>query len=96
MLFSSYKFIHVNVMITMLVGGLWHGADLTFVAWGVVHGGCLVANHLWRGALSKTPTLHAARRRAPSRCAWLRPGGARFPSYWRHGCCSAPRPCTVR
>jgi alginate O-acetyltransferase complex protein AlgI len=56
---------YVNVMITMLLGGLWHGANWTFVAWGVVHGGCLVANHLWRGALSKAPTLHATLRRAP-------------------------------
>jgi len=29
---------HVNLMITMLLGGLWHGASWTFVAWGALHG----------------------------------------------------------
>ncbi len=29
---------YVNVMITMLIGGLWHGANWTFVAWGGIHG----------------------------------------------------------
>lgn len=29
---------HVNVMITMLLGGLWHGASWTFVVWGALHG----------------------------------------------------------
>jgi D-alanyl-lipoteichoic acid acyltransferase DltB (MBOAT superfamily) len=30
-----------NLMITMLLGGLWHGAAWTFVAWGAIHGGAL-------------------------------------------------------
>jgi D-alanyl-lipoteichoic acid acyltransferase DltB (MBOAT superfamily) len=29
---------YVNIMITMLIGGLWHGANWTFVAWGGIHG----------------------------------------------------------
>jgi D-alanyl-lipoteichoic acid acyltransferase DltB (MBOAT superfamily) len=37
-----------NLMITMLLGGLWHGASWTFVAWGGLHGLYLVVNHLWR------------------------------------------------
>ena len=40
---------YVNLMITMVLGGLWHGADLTFVIWGALHGLCLVLNHGWRG-----------------------------------------------
>ncbi|MEO7556650.1 MAG: MBOAT family protein [Acidimicrobiales bacterium] len=32
-----------NLMITMLLGGLWHGAGWTFVAWGALHGGGLAA-----------------------------------------------------
>jgi D-alanyl-lipoteichoic acid acyltransferase DltB (MBOAT superfamily) len=32
---------YVNLMITMLLGGLWHGASWTFVAWGGLHGGFL-------------------------------------------------------
>ncbi len=39
---------YVNLMATMLLGGLWHGAGWTFVAWGALHGACLVANHAWR------------------------------------------------
>jgi alginate O-acetyltransferase complex protein AlgI len=34
-----------NLLIVMLIGGLWHGAAWTFVAWGFVHGIALVANH---------------------------------------------------
>lgn len=40
---------HVNLMITMLLGGLWHGAGWTFLIWGALHGVYLVVNHLWRG-----------------------------------------------
>jgi D-alanyl-lipoteichoic acid acyltransferase DltB (MBOAT superfamily) len=32
---------------TMLLGGLWHGANWTFVAWGALHGGVLAAERLW-------------------------------------------------
>ncbi|MBZ8182205.1 MBOAT family O-acyltransferase [Oscillatoria salina] len=39
---------YVNLMITMLLGGLWHGAGWTFVIWGGLHGLYLVINHLWR------------------------------------------------
>lgn len=39
---------YVNVMATMLLGGLWHGAGWTFVAWGGLHGAYLVLNHGWR------------------------------------------------
>jgi D-alanyl-lipoteichoic acid acyltransferase DltB (MBOAT superfamily) len=34
-----------NLMITMLLGGLWHGADWTFVIWGGIHGGFLALEH---------------------------------------------------
>ena len=37
-----------NLFITMLLGGLWHGAGWTFIIWGALHGLFLVANHLWR------------------------------------------------
>jgi alginate O-acetyltransferase complex protein AlgI len=39
---------YVNLLITMLLGGLWHGAGWTFVVWGALHGFYLVVNHLWR------------------------------------------------
>ena len=37
-----------NLMLTMLLGGLWHGAGWTFVAWGAIHGTALVAERWWR------------------------------------------------
>jgi alginate O-acetyltransferase complex protein AlgI len=38
---------YVNLMITMLLGGLWHGAAWTFVVWGALHGLYLCINHAW-------------------------------------------------
>jgi D-alanyl-lipoteichoic acid acyltransferase DltB (MBOAT superfamily) len=36
-----------NLFLTMLLGGLWHGANYTFVIWGALHGGALVIERLW-------------------------------------------------
>ena len=38
---------YLNLMITMLLGGLWHGAAWTFVIWGALHGFYLVIHRLW-------------------------------------------------
>src|SRR5262249_25597163 len=38
-----------NLLITMLLGGLWHGAAWTFVIWGGLHGLFLAINHAWHG-----------------------------------------------
>ena len=38
---------YANLMATMLLGGLWHGAGWTFVLWGALHGIYLTVNHLW-------------------------------------------------
>jgi len=45
------------LMATMLLGGLWHGAGWTFVAWGGLHGLGLMVNHLWRGAGLRLPAV---------------------------------------
>ncbi len=45
----------VNVVITMLLGGLWHGANWTFVAWGGLHGMALAINGAWERAELKLP-----------------------------------------
>src|SRR5712671_1280577 len=37
-----------NLLVTMLLGGLWHGAAWNFVIWGGLHGIYLCINHLWR------------------------------------------------
>ena len=36
-----------NLMITMVLGGIWHGANWTFVAWGAFHGSWLIIHRLW-------------------------------------------------
>jgi D-alanyl-lipoteichoic acid acyltransferase DltB (MBOAT superfamily) len=38
---------YINLMITMLLGGLWHGASLKYVIWGGLHGIGLVINKIW-------------------------------------------------
>ena len=38
----------LNIMATMLLSGLWHGAGWTYVIWGALHGTFLVINHQWR------------------------------------------------
>lgn len=40
---------YLNLLTTMLLGGLWHGAAWTFVAWGGLHGMYLAINHVWQG-----------------------------------------------
>jgi alginate O-acetyltransferase complex protein AlgI len=37
-------------MITMVLGGLWHGASWTFVVWGALHGGALAVTRVWQRA----------------------------------------------
>jgi alginate O-acetyltransferase complex protein AlgI len=50
---------HLNLFVTMLLGGLWHGADWTFVIWGAFHGVALSANHLWRDRKLSMPSALA-------------------------------------
>lgn len=38
---------YANLMITMLLGGLWHGASWNFLIWGGLHGSYLIINHAW-------------------------------------------------
>ncbi|HSO77869.1 MAG TPA: MBOAT family O-acyltransferase [Bacteroidales bacterium] len=42
----------INLMITMVLGGLWHGAALRFVLWGALHGGALIINRIWQRLFS--------------------------------------------
>src|SRR5580698_8075724 len=37
-----------NLMITMVLGGLWHGASWNFVVWGTLHGGALAGTRMWQ------------------------------------------------
>lgn len=47
---NRYGWMHtaINLMITMLLGGLWHGAAWTFIAWGALHGLLLAGEYLFR------------------------------------------------
>jgi alginate O-acetyltransferase complex protein AlgI len=45
---------YVNLLLTMVVGGLWHGAAWTFVLWGALHGVYLLINHFWRAMIGNT------------------------------------------
>ncbi len=48
---------YMNLLTTMLIGGLWHGAGWNFLIWGALHGFYLVANHLWKNLKTPLPTL---------------------------------------
>ncbi len=47
----------VNVMATMLLGGLWHGANIRFIIWGGLHGLALVVNRIWNHIFRKSPAV---------------------------------------
>lgn len=49
--------IYVNLMITMLLGGLWHGASWNFVLWGAMHGVALCAHRVWKQMDGELPHL---------------------------------------
>jgi alginate O-acetyltransferase complex protein AlgI len=44
---------YFNLYITMLLGGIWHGAGWTFAIWGALHGLYLILNHAWRHLLGE-------------------------------------------
>jgi alginate O-acetyltransferase complex protein AlgI len=53
---------YVNLMVTMVLGGLWHGAGWHFALWGALHGVYLMINHAWRAivealGLGKLPAV---------------------------------------
>ncbi len=57
---------YCNLLLTMLLGGLWHGAAWTFVLWGVWHGLALAVERAWVGFQSV---------RNPQRSSWLTSAG---------------------
>lgn len=50
-----------NLMLTMLFGGLWHGASWSFVAWGGMHGVALCAHKLWRDRMGEPSSATLSR-----------------------------------
>lgn len=59
---------YLNLMATMLLGGLWHGAGWTFVVWGGLHGLYLMLNHAWQGCKQRMGWRDGGR--------WSKRGGA--------------------
>ncbi len=49
--FNTYR----NLFLTMVLGGLWHGAAWTFVVWGALHGVALAAARMWQRAGKRVP-----------------------------------------
>ncbi|RYF48614.1 MAG: MBOAT family protein, partial [Comamonadaceae bacterium] len=44
---------YLNLFITMVLGGLWHGAAWTFLLWGTLHGVYLMINHVWNAKVRR-------------------------------------------
>src|SRR6201988_5079320 len=64
---------YINLLVTMLLGGLWHGAAWNFVIWGGLHGLYLSVNHLWRewrGGAARAPIKGSAVRRLANGLSW--------------------------
>ncbi|HEU4626583.1 MAG TPA: MBOAT family O-acyltransferase [Steroidobacteraceae bacterium] len=58
---------YINLLVTMLLGGLWHGASWTFVVWGGLHGLYLCVNHAWQWFWERVP-----RESLPTGAMWSR------------------------
>jgi len=61
---------YLNLFTTMLLGGLWHGAGWTFVAWGGLHGLYLAVNHAWHRIHPFIPGRIRLRGRIGKAVAW--------------------------
>jgi alginate O-acetyltransferase complex protein AlgI len=57
-----------NLMITMALGGLWHGASWNFVLWGLLHGALLVLHRAFTGLCDLRPGLRWALGTLPGAC----------------------------
>lgn len=86
---------YTNLLATMLLGGLWHGAGWTFVIWGGLHGLYLVVHQLWQAARKRWLGQDAPNTSAPVRMlsllltflcvvvAWVFFRATSFDAAWR-------------
>lgn len=61
---------YVNLMITMTLGGLWHGAGWNFIVWGLLHGAYLTINHCWSHAMARLKARNMRHLRLPRLLGW--------------------------
>ncbi|MDA0339720.1 MAG: hypothetical protein O2910_07780 [Proteobacteria bacterium] len=66
---------YINLMVTMILGGLWHGAGWTFVVWGALHGFYLVMSHAWQRICAGSTTLTTI---VSTRIGWATPWSLTF------------------
>lgn len=62
---------YANLFITMLLGGIWHGAGWNFLIWGGLHGTFLMINHGWRALVRKSPFLQSGQTAILGTASWL-------------------------
>lgn len=62
---GSLPRVYFNLMATMVLGGLWHGASANFVLWGFYQGALLCLNRFFRWGVSKVPPLDALLKSRP-------------------------------
>ena len=60
-------FVYRNIMITMLLGGLWHGGAWTFVIWGGLHGAGLIVHRAWSKRRNVLPDITDMQKHVPPR-----------------------------
>lgn len=51
--------VYINLMLTFVLGGLWHGASWMFIIWGTLHGLALVIYQIWKNAGFRLPKVLA-------------------------------------
>jgi D-alanyl-lipoteichoic acid acyltransferase DltB (MBOAT superfamily) len=63
---------YINLLLTFIVSGLWHGANLTFAIWGALHGGYLIASYITRTARERVTAGLRLDRFGMLQAAWQR------------------------
>jgi alginate O-acetyltransferase complex protein AlgI len=63
---------YANLLVTMVLGGLWHGASWTFVVWGALHGVALAVTRMWQRATGSAGKAGAPHAPATAAGRWLR------------------------
>lgn len=74
---------YFNQFVTMIVGGLWHGASWMYVLWGTAHGCLLIVHKMYRGLVSDTSTETVVTETGEVVLISTRGGSV---PLWRRGC----------